>query len=106
MEFKKRKRLEATGWRVGSASDFLGLSAREEILVEIKLALADAVRERRSKLGLTQHALARRLKSSQSRIAKMEAADRSVSVDLLITALIGMGATRRELARALTPRAA
>ena len=76
------------------------------MLVEVKLALADALRARRAKLGWTQEALARRLGSSQSRVAKMEAGDGSVSIDLLVRALAGLGATRKELAKALSTRAA
>jgi ribosome-binding protein aMBF1 (putative translation factor) len=106
MNTSKRKRLETAGWRVGKASDFLGLSAEEELYVEIKLALADAVRARRTKLGLSQAQLAQRMRSSQSRVAKLEAGDRTVSIDLLVHALLRLGATRRQLARVLGSRAA
>ena len=106
MNTSKHKRLEASGWRVGKAADFLGLSAAEELFVEIKLALADAVRVRRTKLGLTQAELARRMRSSQSRVAKLEAGDRTVSIDLLVHALVGLGATRQQLARVFASSAA
>ena len=102
----KQKRLEAGGWRVGKAADFLGLSAAEELFIEIKLALANAVRARRTKLGLTQAELAQRMRSSQSRVAKLEAGDRTVSIDLLVHALVRLGATRQELARAFSSSAA
>jgi len=102
----KRKRLEAAGWRVGKAADFLKLSSEEELYVEIKLALADAVRARRVKLGLTQAELAQRMRSSQSRVAKLEAGDRTVSIDLLVHALVRLGATRSQLGRVLGARAA
>ena len=69
MKKSKRARLEAHGWRVGNAADFLELSPEESALVETKLALSESVRERRSKQGLSQAELARRLKSSQSRVA-------------------------------------
>ena len=106
MKTSKRKRLEASGWRVGTAAELLDLSAEEELLVEIKLALAEAVRARRAKRGWSQTELARRMGSSQSRVAKLEAGDRSVSIDLLILALLGLGATRGDLARVLATRAA
>jgi len=70
MKAEKRKRLERAGWRVASAEEFLGLSEDEEAVVEIKLALADAVRMQREKDRLSQEALAARMKSSQSRVAK------------------------------------
>jgi len=106
MNNSKQKRLEAAGWRVGKAAEFLGLSAAEELFVEIKLALANAVRARRTKLGLTQAGLARRMRSSQSRVAKLEAGDRTVSIDLLVHALVKLGATRKQLARVLSSTAA
>jgi transcriptional regulator with XRE-family HTH domain len=89
MKQTKRARLEAHRWRVGSAQEFLGLSA-EEALVETKLRLSRAVRERRAKLSQSQAALAKRLNSSQSRVAKMEAADPNMSVDLLLNALFAL----------------
>jgi ribosome-binding protein aMBF1 (putative translation factor) len=104
MDARKRKRLEAAGWRTGSAADFLELSPEETALVETRLAVSTALRERRRRRGLTQAALAKQLRSSQSRVAKMEAADPSVSLDLLLRAYFAMGATRRDLAKLLTAR--
>lgn len=105
MEKKKQKRLAGAGWHIGSAAEFLDLSPEEEFPLEIKLSLADALRARRAKLRLTQAQLAERLGTSQSRVAKMEAGDRSVSIDLLLHALICLGATRRDLARVLVKAA-
>ena len=104
MHRTNRSRHEARGWRVGSAAEFLDLSAEEAALVETKVALSRILRERRTAKGLTQIALARRLRSSQSRIAKLEAADRSVSVDLLLRALFALGAKPRDIANALHRR--
>lgn len=98
---KKRARLEARGWRVGDASDFLELTPEETALIEMKLGLAYELRRRREAETLTQTQLAERLGTSQSRVAKMEAADGSVSLDLIIKALLVIGATRREVARAM-----
>jgi ribosome-binding protein aMBF1 (putative translation factor) len=97
----KQKRLEAKGWKLGSASEFLRLSEAEATLVEMKLNLSQALRARRQARGLSQVALARRLKSSQSRVAKMEAADPTVSVELLLRALITLGASSRDIAKVL-----
>ena len=101
MDAGKRKKLERAGWTVGSAEDFLGLSAEEAAFVELKLALSERLRARRTELGLSQSALARRLGSSQSRVAKMEASDPSVSLDLLVRGLLATGATRRDIAAAI-----
>ncbi len=86
-----RERLEAAGFRIGDAEDFLGLSEEERRLVELRLAASRAVRWRREERGLTQHELARKLKSSQSRVAKIEAAAADVSLDLLFRALFAAG---------------
>ncbi len=98
MDKATRKRLESAGWKVGQASDFLGLSQEETAIVDLKLALATAIKEFRTARRITQEQLGRLLRSSQSRVAKMEAADRSVSIDLMVRCLLRMGATRKELA--------
>jgi hypothetical protein len=101
MNKAKRTKLAAHGWRVGSAADFLELTAEEAAFVETKLALSESLRARRTAQHLSQAALAKRLKSSQSRVAKMEAADPTVSVDLLLRGLFALGATPRDIAKAL-----
>lgn len=101
MRQTKRSALEAAGWRVSDADTFLGLSAEEAAFVELKLCLSAALRTRRLRLRLSQHMAAERLKSSQSRVAKMEAGDASVSLDLLVRALLGLGATPNDIARAM-----
>lgn len=106
MDAKKRKRLEAAGWSMGDAAGFLKLTPEEAALVEMRLALSRTLRERRSAAGLTQTALAKQLGSSQSRVAKLEAGDASVSLELLIRALLAVGASRREVANALARRVA
>ena len=101
MNQAKRQRLEAAGWKVGSAEEFLALTPEERAYLELKLNLSEAVKKRRLRMRLSQMALAARLKSSQSRIAKMEKGDPSVSVDLLLRALFATGATKRDIAKAI-----
>jgi hypothetical protein len=104
MKASKQKRLEAAGWRFGTVDEFLELTDIEAALVDLRLALSRALKKRRVKLHLTQSALAKRIASSQSRIAKMEAADPDVSIDLLVRGLLATGATRRDVARAIDAR--
>jgi len=106
MKKAKLDRLAKAGWRVGSAAEFLDLSPEEEAFVELKLALADLLREVRGRGGWTQLQVAERLGSSQSRVAKMEAADGSVSLDLLVRSLLTLGVSRGDLADAIAHRAA
>jgi DNA-binding XRE family transcriptional regulator len=104
MDGSKRKRLERAGWSVGSAAEFLDLTSVEEELVEMKLALSGKLRKTRERSKLTQTALAKRMGSSQSRIAKMEAGDPTVSLDLLVQGLLAAGATRRQIGSALAQK--
>lgn len=101
MKQAKRERLTASGWRVASAADFLGLNQEESVFLELKLALSDSLRAHRKALGMTQAKLAKLLRSSQSRVAKMEAGDPSVSADLLLRSLLAAGARRQEIARTI-----
>ena len=102
MRKDKRRRLERAGWKVGDAGDFLQLSVDERRFIETKLALATGFRRWREHLGLTQTDVAERIGSSQSRVAKMEVADRTVSADLLLRSLFRLGASRRDVARLLS----
>lgn len=101
MKKSKRSKLKAAGWAVGSVQDFLGLSDAEAALIETKMALSLALRDWRQRRRVSQVELAKRLRSSQSRVAKMEAGDPSVSMDLLVSSLLVLGATNADLAKAI-----
>ncbi|MHB1390465.1 MAG: helix-turn-helix domain-containing protein [Thermoleophilia bacterium] len=102
MNTSKRNDLESKGWQVGNTQEFLGLSDEELAYIELKLALSQSLKERRQKQKLTQLELAKLLKSSQSRVAKMEAGDPRVSIDLLVRALFVLGATKKDVARSFS----
>jgi len=101
MDAAKKKRLKEAGWDTGSLAEFLELTPEESALIEIKVRLTELVKKARARRHLSQVALAERLGSSQSRVAKIEAGDPSVSLDLLVRASLASGATRKELARAI-----
>ena len=98
----KKKRLEKKGWKVGTVEEFLNLSPEESTYIEMKLCLSENLRRRRRRRKLSQVQLAKMIKSSQSRVAKMESGDPSVSIDLLIRSLLALGASNRELARVIS----
>jgi DNA-binding transcriptional regulator YiaG len=100
MDAAKRKRLKAKGWAVGTAAEFLDVTAEESAYVEAKLALSRSLKQLRQKRNISQKDLAAALGSSQSRVAKMEAGDASVSLDLLVKALLAAGADRKQVAKA------
>jgi DNA-binding XRE family transcriptional regulator len=102
MDPDKRQRLKRAGFRVGSAAEFLELTPAESALVEARLALSNALRARRKAQNLSQAGLAKRLNSSQSRVAKIEAGDPSVSLDLMARAFLETGATLEDLGRAIS----
>ena len=104
MDAKKVARLRAHGWAVGTAQDFLGLSDEETALIEMSVDLAATFRQARMRSGLTQQELARRMGSSQSRVAKIEAGDPSVSLDLLVRGLLALGSGRKDIGAVISGR--
>jgi len=104
MKKSKKERLEKAGWKVSTTADFLDLTDEEATLIEMKLALASSLKKRRQDNQWTQEMLAKQIDSSQSRVAKMESADGSVSIDLLVRSLLTLGATRQDLGRIISRR--
>lgn len=99
-EIRKRK-LQENGWKLGTADEFLGLSAEESAFLELKILLSDTLKAKRLSKNLTQEQFALLINSSQSRVAKMEAADPTVSLDLLLKSLLVLGLSKRELGQSL-----
>jgi len=102
MKSAKKKQLETKGWKTGTVAEFLQLSPEEAAYIEMKLALSKNLQERRKDQSLTQEQLARLLRSSQSRVAKMEAGDPSVSLDLLVRSLLILGESQKNLVKVLS----
>lgn len=101
MNTAKKKKLEEAGWAVGSVSDFLNLDEAEETIVAMKLALAERLRDLRKEQHLTQQELAKRIGSSQSRVAKMEVADKSVSLELFVRSLVSLGTSQTQIGKVI-----
>jgi len=104
MEKHKKQRLTARGWKVGHTDEFLGLTPEEAAYVELKLVLSDHLKQQRQQRKLTQAELGNLLRSIQSRVAKMEAGDPSVSLDLLVRSLLALGTSREDLAHMIAPQ--
>ncbi|PZO44682.1 MAG: transcriptional regulator [Leptolyngbya sp.] len=100
MDQSTREQLAKRGWQVGTVSEFLDLSPEEATLIEIKLALSRALKERRQQ-RMTQTELAEKMHSSQPRIAKAENGDASVSIELLLRAILATGASPQEIGRVI-----
>ena len=103
MHADKRKKLEAKGWKVGDTADFLELSPAESTLVELKVNLARTMKQLRKARHISQRKLAKLLGSSQSRVAKMEACDSSVSMDMMVRSMAVLGASSLDIAKAMEP---
>ena len=101
MEKSKKEKLEKNGWKVGDIDEFLGLNEAEIAIIEMRVALAKALVERRKKMGLSQVTVAQNFGTSQSRVAKMEKADAHISLELLIRILFSLGASKKELLKAM-----
>jgi len=106
VKVSKRKKIEKAGWKVGSVEEFLDLTPEEAAYIEMKLALSKSLKERRLKKNLSQVAFAAKIDSSQSRVAKMEAGDPSVSIDLILKSLLALGASKKEVARMISSNSA
>ncbi len=101
MEKNKQKKIEAAGWKIGSVGEFLGLNEEEASYIELKLSLSKNIQKRRRSLKLTQKDFAKMIKSSQSRVAKMESGDPTVSIDLLVKSLLTLKTPKQQLSRIL-----
>ena len=102
MDKRKKEKLKKKGWQSGTVAEFLELTPEESAYIEMKLALSEKLKERRLFKKLTQAQLARTIDSSQSRVAKMEAGDPTVSIDLLVKSLLALGVTREELGKTIS----
>lgn len=102
MDKTKRSKLEARGWKLGDAAEFLSLTNEERLFVEMKISLSQSLRALRQRRHMSQVRLAEKIGSSQSRVAKMESGSASVSFDLMIKTMLALGASRKDLARALS----
>jgi DNA-binding XRE family transcriptional regulator len=104
VDSKKQQRLEAKGWKVGDAGDFLDLTREESAIIEMRFALSRNLKERRKSL-MTQAELASKLSSSQPRVAMAENGDSSVSIELLIRAMLATGASPQEIGQIIATSA-
>ncbi len=91
MDSAKRSRLEAAGWKLGDAADFLQMTDGERQVLDARVKLALAVRRQREAQHLSQKALGLRLGTSQPRVAKIERAASDVSLDQLMRAFTAAG---------------
>ena len=105
MKKAKLEKIKKAGYRITDTQEFLGLSDAEAALVELKIALTERLRTVRQEKGISQIELAKRLGSSQSRVAKMEAATSDVSLDLIFKALLALGEDSKALGRAIAKAA-
>ena len=104
MQAGKKRKLEKAGWKTGSVDEFLELTPEESAYIEMKLALCNRVKQARKQKCLSQVAFAKKISSSQSRVAKMESGDPSVSIDMIIKSLLALGATPKDVARAIAEK--
>ena len=100
-EARKAARFEKAGWKTTTVQEFLALSDEDMAVIEVKVALARRLRVQRTRAGMSQVQVAKIVRSSQPRVAKMEAADKTVSIDLLVKALVKTGVSVQEIGRSL-----
>jgi predicted XRE-type DNA-binding protein len=103
MDAGKRKRLKEAGFKFGTVGELFGLSKADEEMIEVRVALANTIRSLRERHELSQEQVAELLESGQARVSKVESADPSISLDFMVRAAFCLGATRGDLARAISP---
>ena len=101
MDSQKQNRLKKAGWKVSDTKEFLGLTEEESTYIEMKLDMATLLKTERTKAGLTQSELAKKLHTSQPRVAKMENGDPSVTLDLIMKGLLSLQLQRTEIGKAI-----
>src|SRR5436190_9121615 len=106
MKTSKHRKLERAGFRIGTVQEFLNLSDEETALIELKVRLVEMLTAKRKSKRLTQNDLAKLMASSQSRVAKIEAGARDISLDLICKALFALGVSRKAIGRALASKRA
>lgn len=97
----RKAKLQKAGFKVGTVQEFLGLSDAEMMIIDMRIALGKRIRVVRERQQLTQSDLAKRIRSSQPRIAKIEAGEEGVSLDLMTKAALAVGMTRKQIAKAI-----
>ena len=103
MNKRQLKALKAAGWKIGTVQELLDLSDEQVEFIEMKIALAQALKKKREKLRCSQTQLAARMGSSQARVAKIEKGE--ATLDILVRALLALGASTKDIARNLAPDA-
>lgn len=91
MDVTQQRALEASGWKIGDAADFLGMDEEELQLLNARVEIALAVRRQREANHLSQKELGKRLQTTQPRVARIERAANDVSLDQLVRALAAAG---------------
>ncbi len=106
MKSSKQKKLVKAGFKVGGVKEFLQLSEEEMALIDLKILLVELLHKTRMARRVTQQGLAKMMASSQSRVAKMEAVDANVSLDLICKALFALGVSQREMGKMMASKRA
>jgi DNA-binding XRE family transcriptional regulator len=106
MKRSKIEKLEKAGFKVGTVQEFLGLSDQDMALIELKVRLVEMLKKIRGTNRVTQSELARIIGSSQSRVAKIEAAESDISLDLICRALFAMGVSPNAIGKAISAKRA
>ena len=98
---ERKAKIRKAGFKIGTVQEFLELSDAEMMIIDMRIALGKRIRTTREKQQLTQSELAKRIRSSQPRVAKIEAGEEGVSLDLMTKAALAVGMTRKQIAKAI-----
>ena len=95
---KKKKALESAGYKVTDAAEWLELSPEEEVIVNMRVNFAMEIERVCKERGITQQALAEKIGTRQSGVARMLNNPSKVTIDSLIKTLLALGTTSKRIA--------
>ena len=98
MKAKKKKALELAGYKMTDSVEWLELSPEEEAIVKIRVNFAMEIDRVCKERGITQQALAEKIGTRQSGVARMLNNPSKVTIDSLIKTLLVLGTPSKRIA--------
>ena len=98
MKATKKKALESAGYNMTNAAEWLGLSPQEDAIVNMRVNFAMEIERICKEQGITQKALAEKIGTRQSGVARMLNNPSKVTLDHLIRTLLALGTPSKRIA--------
>ena len=83
------------GWSEATVAEFLELTSAEETIVEMRVRISRAAREKRAELGISQRELAKRMGTQQPHVSDIE--NGIATLETMIRAYLALGGTAKKV---------